>query len=322
MNLEIKIKKIKELKEDIEKSKVIFIVNYSRLKAIELTEFRKRLKEARVKFLVVKNTLAYLSVKGTDLEKMEKFFSGPTGIIFAREDPSVAKIVKEFLRDHPYLSIKGGILEKRILSEKEVKKLGELPPKEVLLIQFMGVINLPLVRLVSALNTPLRNLIFLMKAILSKEEEGGLSMSNETSRVTEEKVKSKQVKEGKEGIDKKEEIIKAIEGMNILELSELVKGLEDKFGVQAVVPQGVAQTSPAEEKAKEEKTEFDVILSEIGSKKIQVIKEVRKLTTLGLKEAKDLVEQAPKPIKQGVSKEEALKVKETLEAAGAKVEVK
>ena len=145
-------------------------------------------------------------------------------------------------------------------------------------------------------------------------------MSNETSRVMEEKVKSK--KQVKQGMDKKEEIIKAIEGMNILELSELVKGLEDKFGVQAVVPQGVAQASPAEEKVKEEKTEFDVILSEIGSKKIQVIKEVRKLTTLGLKEAKDLVEQAPKPIKQGVSKEEALKVKETLEAAGAKVEVK
>jgi len=135
----------------------------------------------------------------------------------------------------------------------------------------------------------------------------------------EEGVKSKQVKQG---VDKKEEIIKAIEGMNILELSELVKGLEDKFGVQAVVPQGMAQASSAEEKAKEEKTEFDVILSEIGSKKIQVIKEVRKLTTLGLKEAKDLVEQAPKPIKQGVSKEEALKVKETLEAAGAKVEIK
>jgi len=319
MNLEIKIKKIKELKEDIEKSKVIFIVNYSRLKAIELTEFRKRLKEARVKFLVVKNTLAYLSVKGTDLEKMEKFFSGPTGIIFAREDPSVAKIVKGFLQSHPHLSIKGGILEKRILSEKEVEKLGELPPKKVLLIQFMGAISLPLVRLVSVLNSPLRNLIFLMKAILSKKEEGGLSMSDKTSRVMEEGVKSKQVKQG---VDKKEEIIKAIEGMNILELSELVKGLEDKFGVQAVVPQGMAQASSAEEKAKEEKTEFDVILSEIGSKKIQVIKEVRKLTTLGLKEAKDLVEQAPKPIKQGVSKEEALKVKETLEAAGAKVEIK
>jgi len=320
MNLEIKIKKIKELKEDIEKSKVIFIVNYSRLKAIELTEFRKRLKEARVKFLVVKNTLAYLSVKGTDLEKMEKFFSGPTGIIFAREDPSVAKIVKGFLQSHPHLSIKGGILEKRILSEKEVEKLGELPPKKVLLIQFMGAISLPLVRLVSALNSPLRNLIFLMKAILSKKEEGGLSMSNETSKVMEEKAKSKE--QVKQGVDKKEEIIKAIEGMNILELSELVKGLEDKFGVQAVVPQGMAQASSAEEKAKEEKTEFDVILSEIGSKKIQVIKEVRKLTTLGLKEAKDLVEQAPKPIKQGVSKEEALKVKETLEAAGAKVEIK
>jgi len=125
---------------------------------------------------------------------------------------------------------------------------------------------------------------------------------------------------------KKDEIIKAIEQMNVLELSELVKELEEKFGIQAFAPQAVSQVSSAEKKEgkeeKEEKMEFDVILANMGDKKIQVIKEVRKLTSLGLKEAKDLVEQAPKPIKQGVSKEEALKIKETLEAVGAKVELK
>ncbi len=122
---------------------------------------------------------------------------------------------------------------------------------------------------------------------------------------------------------KKEEIIKAIEGMNVLELTELIKELEDRFGVQAIAPQIAAQASLSpEKKLEEEKTEFDVILSEMGSKKIQVIKEVRKLTSLGLKEAKDLVEQAPKPVREGVSKEEALKIKEVLEAAGAKVELK
>lgn len=133
----------------------------------------------------------------------------------------------------------------------------------------------------------------------------------------------KKADESKVKVSKKEEIIKAIEGMNVLELTELIKELEDRFGVQAVIPQISAQapTSP-EKEAEEEKTEFDVILSEMGSKKIQVIKEVRKLTSLGLKEAKDLVEQAPKPVKEGVSKEEALKIKEALEAAGAKVELK
>lgn len=132
------------------------------------------------------------------------------------------------------------------------------------------------------------------------------------------KVKQAKVKTSK---SKKEEIIKAIEQMSVLELSELVKELKEKFGVETVPLQAVAQ-APGPSKAEEEKTEFDVILSEIGSKKIQVIKEVRKLTSLGLKEAKDLVEQAPKPIKEKVIKEEALKIKEALEAAGAKVEIK
>ena len=111
----------------------------------------------------------------------------------------------------------------------------------------------------------------------------------------------------------------------MLELSELVKDLEDRFGVEAAAVSAVGIQAPGpggEAAAEEEQTEFDVILSEMGNKKIQVIKEVRKMTSLGLKEAKDLVEQAPKPVKQGINKEEALKIKETLEAVGAKVEVK
>jgi len=133
--------------------------------------------------------------------------------------------------------------------------------------------------------------------------------------------KKKEVKAGV-GKSKKDEIIKAIGQMNVLDLSNLVKELREEFGIEALAAPIVAQASGAPEKEEEEKTEFDVILSEMGSKKIQVIKEVRKLTSLGLKEAKDLVEQAPKPIKENVVKEEALKIKETLEAVGAKVEIK
>ena len=130
-------------------------------------------------------------------------------------------------------------------------------------------------------------------------------------------------KEEGQKIEKKDQIVKVIEQMNVLELSELVKELEDKFGVQAASPQVAIAAAPAQEKPKEEeKTEFDAVLSEIGPKKIQVIKEVRKLTSLGLKEAKDLVEQAPKPVKEGITKEEADKIKQTLEAVGAKVELK
>ncbi|MBI1870061.1 MAG: 50S ribosomal protein L7/L12 [Chlamydiae bacterium] len=125
-----------------------------------------------------------------------------------------------------------------------------------------------------------------------------------------------------------EEIVKQIEKMTVLELAELVKVLEEKFGVSAQVPmmgvpaQGGAQAGEAAQVPAEEKTDFTVILANAGDKKIQVIKEVRSITGLGLKEAKDLVEGAPKPLKEGVSKKEAEEIKAKIEAQGAKVELK
>ena len=119
-----------------------------------------------------------------------------------------------------------------------------------------------------------------------------------------------------------EEIIDALSGMTVLQIAELVKALEEKWGVSAAAPVAVAAAGAAAPAA-EEKTEFDVILAAVdASKKIAVIKEVRTITGLGLKDAKDLVEGAPKPVKQGVDKEEAAKIKEALEKAGAKDEVK
>ena len=124
----------------------------------------------------------------------------------------------------------------------------------------------------------------------------------------------------------KENVIEFISNMSVLELSEFIKELEDKFGVSAAAPvamAGVAMPAGGGAGAEaEEKTEFDVILEAIGDKKINVIKEVRAITALGLKEAKALVEEAPKPVKEGLSKEEAQKVKEQLEKAGAKVSLK
>jgi large subunit ribosomal protein L7/L12 len=122
----------------------------------------------------------------------------------------------------------------------------------------------------------------------------------------------------------KEEVIDFIANMTVLELSQLVKELEEKFGVSAAAPVAMMAGAPggAAEAAAEEKTEFDVILLTAGDKKIQVIKEVRAITGLGLKEAKALVEEAPKAVKEAVSKEEAAKLKEQLESAGAQVDVK
>ena len=122
----------------------------------------------------------------------------------------------------------------------------------------------------------------------------------------------------------KDQILEAIENMTVLELSELVKAMEDKFGVTAAAPMAfaAAPAAGAAAEAEEEQTEFDVIITSPGDKKIQVIKVVRELTGLGLKEAKDLVDSAPKAVKEGVSKEEAEEIKGKLEEAGAGVEVK
>jgi large subunit ribosomal protein L7/L12 len=121
----------------------------------------------------------------------------------------------------------------------------------------------------------------------------------------------------------KEDVISFIENMSVLELSQLVKTLEDKFGVSAAAPVAAAAAGAAgAAPAAEAKTEFTVILAAAGDKKINVIKEVRAITGLGLKEAKDLVEGAPKPVKEGVSKADAEEMKKKLEAEGAKVELK
>ncbi|MEC7906245.1 MAG: 50S ribosomal protein L7/L12 [Verrucomicrobiota bacterium] len=126
---------------------------------------------------------------------------------------------------------------------------------------------------------------------------------------------------------KKEDVIEWLSNQSVLDIAGLVKDLEEKWGVSAAAPVAVAAAPGAggggdAGEAAEEKTEFDVILAEAGAKKINVIKEVRGITGLGLKDAKDLVEGAPKPVKEGASKEEAEEIKSKLEAAGAKVELK
>jgi large subunit ribosomal protein L7/L12 len=123
----------------------------------------------------------------------------------------------------------------------------------------------------------------------------------------------------------KEDVIEFIANMSVLELSELIKEMEEKFGVSAAAPVAVAAAGPAGDAggaAAEEKTEFDVILAGAGDQKIKVIKEVRAITSLGLKEAKELVEGAPQPVKEGVTKEEAEEIKTKIEGVGGSVEIK
>lgn len=150
-------------------------------------------------------------------------------------------------------------------------------------------------------------------------------MPAEKTKKTEE-TKTAKAKTEKKKMTTKEDIMEAIKGMTVLELAEMVKALEEEFGVSAAVAvaaPAAGATDQAEVAAEEEEqTEFDVILKEIGANKINVIRAVRELTTLGLKESKDLVESAPKAVKEGVGKEDAEAAKAKLEAAGAKAEIK
>lgn len=136
--------------------------------------------------------------------------------------------------------------------------------------------------------------------------------------------KKEEKKEKPKPSEKFKDLIKQIEDLSVLELSELVKELEDRFGVSASAPMAVATSGsvPAEENEEEEKTEFNVTLKSAGTQKINVIKAVREITTLGLKDAKDLVDAAPKEIKSNVKKEEAEQIKKKLEEVGAEVELK
>ena len=123
-------------------------------------------------------------------------------------------------------------------------------------------------------------------------------------------------------MSKLQEVLEAVKGMTVLELSELVKAFEEEFGVSAAAPVAVAAAAPVADAQVEEKSEFDVILKSVGDKKINVIKAVREITGLGLKEAKELVDGAPNPVKEAIGKEEAETIKGKLEEAGAGVEVK
>ena len=160
-------------------------------------------------------------------------------------------------------------------------------------------------------------------AAVEEKVEAATEAAPEAATATEEKTEDKPKVELTEQM---EGMIKSIEDLSVLELSDLVKALEDRFGVSAAAPAMAMAVAPgaagAAGAAEEEKTIFSVVLTEVGAKKINVIKEVRALTNLGLKEAKDLVEAAPKEVKEGVPKEEAEKMKAQLEEAGAKVELK
>lgn len=311
MKKEEKATAIAELHEKFSRAKLAVMTECSGLEVNHVTELRRQLRGVKAEFRVMKNTLAARAVEGTQIVAAKSHFKGPLAVLIGYDDPAVAtKILRDFMKAEKReekMKITVGVLDGNLLQAEQLLAVASLPSKAVLISMLLSAMQGPARGLVYALSGLMRGLVGVLAAIQDKKKgEGDMATA--------------------EGKLSQEEFIKAIEGMSVLELSELVKGLETRFGVTAAAPVAMAAPGAAggsAAAAAEEKTSFDVILaSAAADKKIQVIKVVRELTSLGLKEAKDLVEGAPKPVKTGVTKEEADTMKKKLEESGAKVEVK
>ena len=309
MNKDEKTTAVAELMETFGRARLAIVTESAGLSVNQVTELRKQLRGAKAEYMVVKNTLAVRAAGGTILSGVTTYLKGPTGLVIGYDDPVLpAKILRDFIlaeKREQKIKITIGVLEGKVVQPAELAAVAKLPKKEVLIAM-----------LLSAMQGPARGLVYTLSAVLSKfvrviaaiqdKRKGEGDMSTTTAKLSQ------------------EELIKAIETMSVLDLAELVKGLETRFGVTAAAPVAAAPAAGGGAAAAvEEKTAFDVVLvSAPADKKIQVIKVVRELTSLGLKEAKDLVEGAPKPVKTGVTKEECDTMKKKLEEVGAKVEIK
>ena len=310
MKKEEKATAVAELHEKFSRAKLAVMTECSGLPVNDITELRKQLRGAKAEFKVVKNALAARAVDGTTLVEAKPYFKGPMALMIGYDDPVLpTKILRDFIKGEKReekIKISVGVLDGKLVQAAQIAAVASLPSKPVLLSMLLSTMQGPVRGLVYTLHGVVEQFVRVLSAIQGTKK-GDSDMSATQSKLS------------------KDEFIAAIEGMSVLELSELVKGLETRFGVTAAAPVAVA-AAPATggaAAAAEEKTSFDVILASApADKKIQIIKVVRELTSLGLKEAKDLVEGAPKPVKTGVAKEESDTMKKKLEESGAKVEIK
>lgn len=297
--------------ERFARARIAIVTECAGMPVNQINDLRKRLRQAKANLHVVKNTLAVRAIGGTDLVPLQPFFKGQSAMVIGYDDPVLpAKVIRDFIKSEKCeekLQLKGAILDGVELDPARISSVADLPSKPELLSMLLSAFQGPIREFVGVLGQIVRSIVAVLAAIQeNKTQKGEGEMSATETKMS------------------KEDFIKVIEGMSVLELSDLVKGLEDRFGVTAAAPVGVMAAAPgAAAPAAEEKTEFTVVLGGApADKKIQVIKVVREITGLGLKEAKDLVEAAPKAVKEGVSKEESETIKKKLQDVGATVEVK
>jgi len=305
-----KVEAAEQLEEMLKKSNAVLLADFTGMPVAEFDRLRSECFNKKVTFLVSKNTLARLAFERSGFTNLDKVFSGPTGFCFGFDDPIVpVRLLADFIKAHQRPVIKACIVEGRLYGPEKVNELKDIPPRDQLLAMVIGSITSPLTGFVTVINEILRSFVSIIDAIADKAEKDNT---------------------GHDGLNaiggSVQAIIEAIEKMTVIELVELKKALEEKFGVTAASPMAMPGIMPAaaagEAAQEEEQTEFTLILTSAGDKKIQVIKEIRTITNLGLKEAKALVDGAPNTIKEGIPKDEAMAIKAKIEEAGGQVELK
>ncbi len=302
---------IDTLVERLARAEIAVLTEYRGLSVSELQDLRGRLRPVGVEYVVAKNTLTRFAAERTGRTSIVDDLVGPTAIAFGTDPVATAKALQDFTRVNRTFLLKSALLGDRRIDPKEVEQLATLPPAEQLRGRVFGMIVSPLQRTVNVLSAPLASLARLLEARRKQiEESGGAAAEGGTANMA--------------TID---ELVSSLGDLKVLDLANLVKRLEEEWGVSAAAVaapvavaaaggDGAAAAAPVEAQ-----TEFDVVLKDFGAKKIEVIKVVRELTNLGLKEAKDLVEAAPKPVLEAVAKDAADAAATKLRDAGATVDV-
>lgn len=310
MKKEQKAEVVSDLHEKFVKARLAVVTECGGMPVNQVTQLRHQLRGVQAELKVVKNSLAARAAEGTSLLSVVSLFKGQVAVVIGYDDPVLpAKVLRNFIRHEKCdenIIWRGGVIEGKTLEPAQLIATADLPSKEVLLSMLLSAVQGPLRGMVGVLQGILRGFAAVLVAIRDKKKGEGEMAATEAKL-------------------SKDDILGAVESMTVLELSELVKGFEEKFGVTAAAPVAVAAPAAGDvaAQAAEEKDSFDVVLASApADKKIQVIKVVREITGLGLKEAKDLVEGAPKPVKEGAAKDEAETIKKKLTDVGATVEVK
>jgi large subunit ribosomal protein L7/L12 len=301
---------VSELREKFQRAQGVVATEYRGVKAGDMDVIRAKLRAENVELKVAKNRLAKLGAKGTQFEHIADNLVGPVSLAFSYGSQTTgAKLMSNIARENKAFVMVGGMIEGTWYDGGQIGKIADLPGKDVLRAMFLSALQGGPRSFVSVLNGALGKFVYLLAALKASKENkpesiGGQEMSNLTT----------------------EDVKTYLSNLSVLKLVELTKELEDAWGVTAAAPMAAAPAAgggaaPAAAAAAEQ-TEFTVVLKASGDKKIQVIKVVREATSLGLKEAKDLVDGAPKVLKEKVSKDEANSLKAKLEESGATVEIK